>query len=146
MNKIKTMILLFFVVSLTTFSSNYKDELVSRMKTFEESIDYKNYTTADMINGSSQLYQCWDKELNIIYQKILIELDKENKPRAKQQLIIAQRAWITFRDANSHFHSFVFSSDGQGTITGPIRIGTAIGIVEDRTIELANLYDFMVEN
>ncbi len=138
--------LLFFVVtSFVTFSGYYTDELTSRMIEYEKTIDFKDYTTVDMINAGNELFIAWDKELNIIYKKILAELDNSKQPKAKEQLIIAQRAWITFRDANANFHAFSSSSDGQGTIVGPIRIGLITEMTEERTKELAEMYDYMIE-
>ena len=49
----------------------------------------------------------WDKRMNAAYQKAL----KADEPRRQEQLRIAQRLWIQFRDANCLYFDM-----GEGTI------------------------------
>ena len=51
-----------------------------------------------------------DKELNVVYKKLIVLLDKD----AKDLLIKAQRDWIKFRDSHSEF---VKKSCNGGSIT-----------------------------
>ena len=64
--------------------------------------------------GTYEMVEClkaqtaqWDKRLNIAYQEAL----KNAEPKQREQLRVAQRLWIQYRDANCLYYDF-----GQGTI------------------------------
>lgn len=52
-----------------------------------------NYNTFEVV----------DKDLNDAYQKLMMVLNQPAWREAKQKLIAAQRAWITFRDKECEF-------------------------------------------
>ncbi|WP_260961963.1 lysozyme inhibitor LprI family protein [Pseudomonas citri] len=64
--------------------------------------DCANATTqGDMNQCAAQENKAADKELNSLYQQITARL-KDN-PETRQMLVKAQRAWISFRDAECSF-------------------------------------------
>ena len=96
--------LVFLLISSISISGQYKDALISRMSDFRNSV----FTNADEGNDFEQkealrkTEEEWDKELNIVYQKIMKVAD----PVTKNKLRNAQRAWIKFKysEAVSYTH------------------------------------------
>jgi uncharacterized protein YecT (DUF1311 family) len=56
---------------------------------------------ATMNQCAAQQNAAADKELNTLYQQITSRL--KSNPDSKKQLVGAQRAWVTFRDAECKF-------------------------------------------
>ncbi|MFM0739266.1 lysozyme inhibitor LprI family protein [Paraburkholderia xenovorans] len=66
-------------------------------------IDCKNASDQASLNQCADLdYQAADKKLNDTYGKLL----KKVSPQGKQRLQKAERAWVTYRDAQCDFLSF----------------------------------------
>lgn len=70
----------------------------------EPGCDGSTYEMVECLKGKTA---SWDKRLNAAYQKLL----KEIQPKQREQLRIAQRSWVQYRDANCLFWSL-----GEGTI------------------------------
>ena len=68
----------------------------------------------DCDGGTPEMVEClkaktvyWDKRMSIVYQRLL----KAGKPKQREQLRVAQRLWIQYRDANCLYYDL-----GEGTI------------------------------
>lgn len=60
-------------------------------------------TQSDMNQCAGKQFKAADQELNKLYQQINQRL--KDQPESKKQLVIAQRAWVAFRDAECNFAS-----------------------------------------
>ena len=83
----------------------------------------------------------WDKELNIVYQKIM----KIANPVTKNKLRNAQRAWIKFRNSEIENSYYVNNPDG-GSMGVLFSLYTAAKLTEERTVYLAEIYDALISN
>ena len=130
--------ILFLIISVSAFSGQYKDALISRMSDFRNSV----FTNADEGNDFEQkealrkTEEEWDKELNIVYQKIM----KIANPVTKNKLRNAQRAWIKFRDSEVE-KSYYTNNPNGGSIGVLFSLNTAAKLTEERTVQLAEMYD-----
>jgi uncharacterized protein YecT (DUF1311 family) len=69
----------------------------------------------------------WDKRMTIAYQQAL----KDAEPKQREQLRVAQRLWIQYRDANCLYYGL-----GEGTIAG-IEAGYCMKeLTQTRALEL----------
>ena len=99
-------------------------------RSVESGGDCQNATsTAAMRACENARYEKADRELNVVYQKLIKEL--EAGPREK--LRVAQNAWLRFRDANSDFQASL--AEG-GTMAPLLKISTLAEMTEARTEEL----------
>jgi len=78
-------------------------------------------------------YERSDKAMNIAYKKLLSVLNEEGKKRLRK----AQRAWVTFRDAQAEFDCHHFAG---GTAEGLERIGSLNLLTQARTKRLLEDY------
>lgn len=128
--------LLFLLISSISISGQYKDALISRMSDFRNSV----FTNADEGNDFEQkealrkTEEEWDKELNIVYQKIM----KIANPVTKNKLRNAQRAWIKFRDSEVE-KSYYTNNPNGGSIGVLFSLNTAAKLTEERTVQLAEI-------
>ncbi|MFB2934189.1 lysozyme inhibitor LprI family protein [Aerosakkonemataceae cyanobacterium BLCC-F154] len=74
-------------------------------------------------------YRNADQKLNQVYQKLLLRLPASRK----QKLILAQRAWITFRDANCEFERSQFEG---GTMAPAAKAGCLANLTKTRTAQI----------
>jgi uncharacterized protein YecT (DUF1311 family) len=79
-------------------------------------------TTYDMMMCASQDTKAADADLNKAYRKLLASVT----PEQKEKLVAAERAWITFRDADCAF---------VGSAGGTISIVDEVTCRGDRTID-----------
>ena len=70
----------------------------------ERECDGSTYEMVDCLNVKTAF---WDKRMTIAYQTQL----KDAEPKQREQLRVAQRLWIQYRDANCLYYGL-----GQGTI------------------------------
>ncbi len=123
-------IAVFLLISSLAFSGQYKNSLVNPMKNFRETV----FANVDEGNDYQQkealrkMEKEWDRELNIVYQKIMKIADS----KTKINLRTAQRAWIKFRDADN---------PNGGSMGVLFSINTAAKLTEERTLQLAEMYD-----
>ena len=135
--------LAFLLISSISISGQYKDALISRMSDFRNSV----FTNADEGNDFEQkealrkTEEEWDKELNIVYQKIM----KIANPVTKNKLRNAQRAWIKFRNSEIENSYYVNNPDG-GSRGVLFSLYTAAKLTEERTVYLAEIYDALISN
>ena len=64
-------------------------------------------STPEMVDCLKAKTAYWDKRMTIAYQR----MRKAGEPRQREQLLIAQRLWIQFRDANCLYYDL-----GEGSI------------------------------
>ena len=94
-----------------------------------------------MTNDLRKMEKEWDKELNIVYQKIM----KTFNPVTKNKLRNAQRAWIKYRDSEIENSYYINNPDG-GSMGVLFSLYTAAKLTEERTVYLAEIYDALISN
>lgn len=130
--------LLFLLISSISISGQYKDALISRMSDFRNSV----FANADEGNDFEQkealrkTEEEWDKELNIVYQKIMKVADAVTKNKLRN----AQRAWIKFRDFEVE-KSYYTNNPNGGSMGILFSLNTATKLTEERAVQLAEMYD-----
>ena len=145
-------IILFLTVSSLIFSKNliysdtnemtgsYTNELKLRMSKIEKNVisKYKDVSGSDnnFRRAAQEIYDYWDKELNIIYNKLMEKLN----PKAKERLIQSQKDWIEYRDDDGTFRYCIENEEG-GTLGINRAISAKIRTVKERTLNLAYIYD-----
>ena len=135
--------ILFLIISVSAFSGQYKDALVNRMRDFRSSV-FANVSKGNDFEQKEALRKMekeWDKELNIVYQKIM----KIANPVTKNKLRNAQRAWIKFRDSEIENSYYINNPDG-GSMGVLFSLYTAAQLTEERTVYLAEIYDALISN
>ena len=135
--------ILFLIISVSAFSGRYKDAQVNRMRDFRSSV-FANVSKGNDFEQKEALRKMekeWDKELNIVYQKIM----KIANPVTKNKLRNAQRAWIKFRNSEIENSYYVNNPDG-GSMGVLFSLYTAAKLTEERTVYLAEIYDALISN
>ena len=130
--------ILFLIISVSAFSGQYKDALVNRMRDFRSSV-FANVSKGNDFEQKEALRKTeeeWDKELNIVYQKIM----KTVNPVTKNKLRNAQRAWIKYRDSEIENSYYINNPDG-GSMGILFSLNTAAKLTEERAVQLAEMYD-----
>ncbi|MCT7983776.1 lysozyme inhibitor LprI family protein [Laspinema sp. A4] len=84
---------------------------------------------SEMNACAGQRWEATDRELNRIYQALIPQLSNSRR----QQLVTAQRAWITFRDSECAFYSSL--AEG-GSMQPMLRSGCLSNLTEIRNSEL----------
>ena len=128
----------FLLISSISISGQYKDALVNRMRDFRSSV-FANVSKGNDFEQKEALRKMekeWDKELNIVYQKIM----KIANPVTKNKLRNAQRAWIKFRNSEIENSYYVNNPDG-GSMGILFSLNTAAKLTEERAVQLAEMYD-----
>ena len=130
--------LVFLLISSISISGQYKDALISRMSNFRNSV-FANVDEGNDFQQKEALRKTeeeWDKELNIVYQKIM----KTVNPVTKNKLRNAQRAWIKYRDSEIENSYYINNPDG-GSMGILFSLNTAAKLTEERAVQLAEMYD-----
>ena len=130
--------LVFLLISSISISGQYKDALISRMSDFRNSV-FANVDEGNDFQEKEALRKMekeWDKELNIVYQKIMKVAD----PVTKNKLRNAQRAWIKFRDSEVE-KSYYTNNPNGGSMGILFSLNTAAKLTEERAVQLAEMYD-----
>lgn len=138
MKRIFPKIMVFLIISVCVFSGQYKNVLISRMRDFcsnvfadvDEGNDFKQKETLREMSEER------DKELNIVYQKIMQEANSVTKKKLRN----AQRAWIKFRDSEME-KSYYTNNPTGGSMGVLFSLNTAAKLTEEITIQLAEMYD-----
>jgi len=84
-------------------------------------------STYEMVDCLNVKTAYWDKRMTIAYQLML----KAGQPKQREQLRIAQRLWIQYRDANCLYYGL-----GEGTIARIDAAECLRNMTESRTKEL----------
>ena len=130
--------LVFLLISSISISGQYKDALISRMSDFRNSV-FANVDESNDFQQKEALRKTeeeWDKELNIVYQKIM----KTVNPVTKNKLRNAQRAWIKYRDSEIENSYYINNPDG-GSMGILFSLNTPAKLTEERAVQLAEMYD-----
>lgn len=103
-----------------------------------------DYSTAGMNMAMDEMTQGYDKLLNKYYNKLL----KLMKPADQKVLIAAQKAWITYRNAEGKLIGTMSKEEysGGGSIQSNIANGRYADVVVSRAIEIFLYYDDAVSN
>lgn len=120
--------------------SNYKKNLESRMSKIEEKYQdlIDNGTTDSMLSDTKSLTNEWDRELNIIYNLVLDQLNSSEKEKVKKQ----QRQWLKSRETKV--------SEAENDEEDPKMAlfeaeGTKLDMTKERTLKLAKMFDELNE-
>ena len=130
--------LVFLLISSISISGQYKDALISRMNDFRNSV-FANVDEGNDFQEKEALRKMekeWDKELNIVYQKIMKVADAVTKNKLRN----AQRAWIKFRDSEVE-KSYYTNNPNGGSMGILFSLNTAVKLTEERAVQLAEMYD-----
>ncbi len=102
-----------------------------------------DYSTIGMNAIVNEMTASYDKLMNKYYNKLL----KVLKPEDKQTLVVAQRAWIAFRDAEAKLIGAMTKDEysGGGTIQSMIATGSYSNLVIKRTLDVFNYYDGIIK-
>lgn len=88
--------------------------------------------TLDMRNAQGNAHDAWDKELNRVYRELMDVLSADEKALLRD----AQRAWLTFREAETKLW-WTESASGGGTLQ-PISVaGYSIELLKSRVCQLS---------
>jgi uncharacterized protein YecT (DUF1311 family) len=94
-----------------------------------------NHTTYGMADVNKKYIKLWDRELNVIYQKLLLILNDEEK----ELLIDSQVGWLQHHENEQKFTSKALSKDA-GTFF-IVQQGSAYRLrLRDRTLQLMEYY------
>ena len=130
--------LVFLLISSISISGQYKNALISRMSDFRNSV-FANVDEGNDFEQKEALRKTeeeWDKELNIVYQKIMKVTDAVTKNKLRN----AQRAWIKFRDSEVE-KSYYTNNPNGGSMGILFSLNTAAKLTEERAVQLAQMYD-----
>lgn len=106
-------------------------------KRLEECIE-KNPTTAGMTNCAYESMDAWDKEMNVVYKKLMKRLDTKGKTALKK----SQIQWLKFRDDEFEFIA-AYYDNFQGTMYIPMRANAMAQVVKERTIKLRSYLNLL---
>ena len=120
--------------------SNYKKNLKSRMSKIEEKYQelIDNGTTDSMLSDTESLTNEWDRELNIVYNLVLDQLNPSEKEKVKQQ----QRQWLKTRDMKV---SETENDEENPKMALFEAAGTKLDMTKERTLKLAEMFDELNE-
>lgn len=120
--------------------SNYKKNLKSRMskieKKYQDLID--NGTTDSMLSDTESLTNEWDRELNIVYNLVLDQLNSSEKEKVRSQ----QRQWLKSRDAKVKKAE---NDEEDPKMALFDAAGTKLEMTKERTLKLAEMFDELNE-
>lgn len=128
------------IVSKKKKVSNYKKNLKSRMSKIEEKYQdlIDNGTTDSMLSDTESLTNEWDRELNVVYNLVLEQLNSSEKEKLRSQ----QRQWLKSRDAKVKEAE---SDEEDPKMTLFDAAGTKLEMTKERTLRLAEMFDELNE-
>lgn len=120
--------------------SNYKKNLKSRMSKIEEKYQnlIDNGTTDSMLSDTESLTNEWDRELNIVYNLVLDQLNSSEKEKVRVQ----QRQWLKSRDAKVKKAE---NDEEDPKMALFDAAGTKLDMTKERTLKLAEIFDELNE-
>lgn len=120
--------------------SNYEKNLKSRMKKIEEKYQdlIDNGTTDSMLSDTESLTDEWDRELNIVYNLVLDQLNSSEKEKVRVQ----QRQWLKSRDAKVKKTE---NDEEDPKMALFDAAGTKLEMTKERTLKLAEMFDELNE-
>ena len=128
------------IVSKEKKVSNYKKNLKSRMSKIEEKYQdlIDNGTTDSMLSDTESLTNEWDRELNIVYNLVLDQLNSSEKEKVRVQ----QRQWLKSRDAKVKKTE---NDEEDPKMALFDAAGTKLEITKERALKLAEMFDELNE-
>lgn len=115
---------------------DYKIEL-------EELLKSQNYSDDDYRTLNENHYNTWDNELNVIYNKLLKVLDKEEK----ELLIKSQKGWLQLHINEPEFINRTFKNRKSGSIFGSLYLmqvkNRQLDWIRRRTLQLIDYYNYL---
>ena len=96
----------------------------------------QDYSTAGMCSALAEGAERWDKELNLVYGRLM----KSLSPSQIESLKTAQRAWITFRDAELSAIGSIVSMK-EGTMYRVEAANLYYELIKQRTLQLLSYED-----
>jgi len=90
-------------------------------------------TTPDMNECAAREQKVVEANLNRTYQQLLKDLNDPDSAATKKKLVVAQRAWVKFREADC---AAVYEHYAGGTIRNLMHSGCMRGRAEQRIKEL----------
>ncbi len=147
----KTIILLVLVLGLTLplggvaegyYTYDMTGQLQKQLESNPLDRDYErdmrkseNHTTLGMAMVTGKYIKLWDKELNVIYQKLLLKLNDEEK----ELLITSQVGWLQYHETEQAFINKALRK-GAGSFFAVQRPNAFRLRLRDRTLELMAYY------
>lgn len=95
----------------------------------------ENGTTMGMARVTGKYIQLWDRELNVIYQKLLLKLNDEQK----ELLIDSQVAWLQYHETEADFVSKTLNKNA-GTFFIVQKAEAFRSRLRNRTLQLMAYY------
>lgn len=125
-----------------------KDEIEFALDTFRlgqttgAKIDI-DYSTQGMNLAVMEQTEGYDKLMNKYYNKLM----KILKPEDKKVLVVAQKAWLAYRDGEAKLIAAMTKEEysGGGTIQSNIRAGSYASMVEERTLAIFQYYNNVIK-
>jgi uncharacterized protein YecT (DUF1311 family) len=90
----------------------------------DQSCDGSTYEIVECLKAKTAQ---WDKRMTVAYQRML----NAGEARQREQLRVAQRLWIQYRDANCHYYGL-----GEGTIARIDAGDCMLRMTQNRALEL----------
>lgn len=90
----------------------------------------ENFTTMGMAKATGKYIELWDKELNVIYQKLLLKLTDEQK----ELLINSQVGWLQYHETEQVFINKALSKDA-GSFFAVQRVNSFRLRLRERTLQ-----------
>jgi uncharacterized protein YecT (DUF1311 family) len=132
------LVLILFILHFNGFSEE-KEKKHPIDVWLEKCMEKENYTTAGMLNCSSQALDKWDKELNRVYKELMKKLSPEERELLKQ----SQQQWIKFKDAEFKFLDNLYL--GTGTMIPVMIMGDKLDIISERVKMLERYLNYINE-
>jgi uncharacterized protein YecT (DUF1311 family) len=102
--------------------------LVPNLRAVEEACQ-EAVSTAEMLNCVNGQYREADAELNRVYRQLTAQLSEQRR----EQLKVAQQAWLSFRDKNAAFAAGVVEG---GTMAALVEVTELTTMTRFRTEQL----------
>ncbi len=99
---------------------------------FESEMAQSGGVTVDMRNAQGKAHEAWDNELNREYRELMATLSGDEKDSLRE----AQRAWLSFRDAEQKVW-WLESISGDGTLQPVIVSDFGSDLLRARVCQLA---------
>jgi uncharacterized protein YecT (DUF1311 family) len=140
MKKIMALALILFVFMLPSGAASAEESEKHPIDIELEQRLEADYSTAGMIEATSDAAEKWDKLLNANYNALMKKLDKnlQNKLRA------SQREWIKYRDLEFDFNGS-FWIGFEGTMYRVIAASDKCEFVKKRALELGSYLESLDE-
>lgn len=96
----------------------------------------QNHTTLGMAMVTGKYIKLWDRELNAIYQKLLLKLNDEEK----ELLVESQVGWLQHHENEQRFVNKAFFNKSMGSFFVVQKANAYRMRLRDRTLELMEYY------